>query len=108
MCAGCTSLNRSTMGGSGSSMLTGIIYMDLKLPYTKDLKNTQSMVLHNKGKIIKIKEPFSGYGMYAEFNSNAIGDIAKKHGMKKVHYADMEYFSILGIWREEVVHVYGE
>lgn len=73
-----------------------------------DLDNTPSTIFQANGKILKIEEPISGYGLYAEFNSNAIGDIAKKHGLKKVYFADMEIFSILGIFGYKKVYIYGE
>lgn len=39
---------------------------------------------------------------------NAIGEIARKGGIKTVHYADLETRSVLlGIWSRSVVHVYG-
>lgn len=43
-----------------------------------------------------------------QWHSNAIGDIAAKNGFKKIHYADLETFSILGIWTQNRVHIYGE
>ena len=46
--------------------------------------------------------------MYAEIDANAIGDIARKNELKKVYFADKEIFNILGVWRMETVHVYGE
>jgi hypothetical protein len=58
--------------------------------------------------IVEIKEPVTGYGFYARVNSNAVGDIAKEAGFKKVYFADQEIFSILGIWTGTRVIVYGE
>lgn len=40
-------------------------------------------------------------------DSNGIGDVARKLGMQQVDYADLERLSILGIWTQEWVHVYG-
>ena len=37
-----------------------------------------------------------------------IGDVAKKHGIETVYYADTETRSVLfGLWREDIIHVYG-
>lgn len=47
------------------------------------------------------------YYVQVEWESNAIGDIMKKHGLTKVHYADLEILSVLGIWTQRFVHVYG-
>ena len=78
------------------------------MPYTKDLNNTPVIHTKSEGAIIKIQEPFSGAGMYAEFNTNAIGDLAKKYNMKKVYYAELETFDVLGIWQRKRLYLYGE
>lgn len=93
---------------NGHAVLVGAVYTRVKFPLTTDLNRTPAAVDTGGGKIIRIKEPFSGYGIYAEFNSNAIGEIAKRHGLKTVYYADIERLSILGIWRHDEVIVYGE
>ena len=41
------------------------------------------------------------------WESRGIGDVAKEHGIEHVQYADLEIFSILGIWTQRYVHVYG-
>ncbi len=97
-----------TFGRMGSSSLKGYVFKYIRVPLTMDLDNTPSTIFQANGKILKIEEPFSGYGLYAEFNSNAIGNIAKKHGLKKVYFADMEIFSILGIFGYKKVYIYGE
>ena len=33
---------------------------------------------------------------------------AKKHGLSKVYFADIEIFDVLGIWHHEKLHIYGE
>ena len=97
-----------TFGRMGSGVLKGYVFKSIRVPLTMNLDNTPSSIFQSNGKIIKIEEPFSGYGFYAEFNSNAIGDIAKKHGLNKVYFADLEIFSILGIFKYKEVHIYGE
>ena len=97
-----------TFGRMGRDSLKGYVFKFVRVPLTTDLYNTPSSIFQSNAKIIKVKEPFSGYGFYGEFNSNAIGDIAKKHGLKKVCFADLEIFSILGIFKYEEVYIYGE
>ncbi len=92
----------------GCSPITGRIYTHTREPYTQDLNNTPVTNIHSDGMVFHIAEPVSGYNFYIELNSNAIGDIAKKHGMKKVYFADLEIFEILGLWRHERLHLYGE
>ncbi len=42
-----------------------------------------------------------------QWDSNAIGDIARENGIETVYFADIEFFSILGIWTQDTVHIYG-
>ncbi len=94
--------------GCGSAPLVGIIYTHVRLPLTANLDKTPfPATAPVSGKVIQLKEPFSGYGIYARVNSNAIGDIARKHGVDTVYFADQEIFSLLGIWKTTQVHVYG-
>ncbi|MEN8752148.1 MAG: hypothetical protein AB1Z18_05180 [Desulfobacterales bacterium] len=93
---------------NGHAVLIGVVYTRVKFPLTTDLNQTPAAIDIGSGKIVRIKEPLSSYGIYAEFNSNAIGEIAKRHGLKTVYYADIERLSILGIWRHDEVIVCGE
>ena len=95
--------------GCGGPPLRGLIYTHVRLPLTPNLDRTPfPSPVPSSGKIIQVKEPFSGYGIYARVNSNAIGDIARKHGVDTVYFADQEIFSLLGIWKTTQVHVYGK
>jgi hypothetical protein len=38
----------------------------------------------------------------------AIGDVAKKAGMKEICFAELETLSVLRIWSQYTVHVYGK
>jgi hypothetical protein len=87
----------------------GYIYTNIKLPLTEDLDNTPIPGTDpDTGRILEIKEPFTGAGIYARVNSNAIGDIAKENGMHTLYFADQQLFSILGIWKVERTILYGE
>ena len=90
------------------SAISGYIYEHYRKPYTVDLKNTPVAWKSGGGKVVEIQEPFSGYGVSAEFNSNAVGDIARENGISRVYWADMEYFNVLGIWKEQRLYIYGE
>ena len=102
--SGCSSLSVIDMAPSGG----GRLFTYTKKPYTVDLHNTPVPVSSGMGKIIRLKEPFSGYGVSAEFDSNAIGDIAHDNDLKEVYFADMEEISFLGIWKVHRLYVYGE
>jgi len=93
--------------GCGTGPLIGVVYTKVTMPLTKDLHETPVTARTATGNIIKIKEPVSGYGLYAEVNSNAIGEISKKHGISNVYFADQEVFSLLGIWTTKKIIIYG-
>jgi len=96
--------------GCQQYLLHGVLYTNIKIPLTKNINNTPT--LHTatpiQGKIIKLTEPFTGYGLYTEMYSNAIGDIAQKNGIQKIYFADQEIYNVLGIWSSTTIHVYGE
>jgi hypothetical protein len=97
------------LSGCGTGPLVGLIYTNVKLPLTEDLKSTP-LPAHPPGsdRVIEIKEPFSGLGLYARVSSNALGDIARQYGVDPLYFADQEVFSILGIWKTQRVWLYGE
>lgn len=41
------------------------------------------------------------------WGANGVGELAKRAGFREVLYADVEVWSILGIWTQTWVHVYG-
>ena len=41
------------------------------------------------------------------WDTNGIGEIGKENGLEEVYYADLETLSVLGIWTQRWVHVYG-
>ena len=91
----------------GNRALIGLAYTHVRLPFTKDLVHTPTVLIHVDGKVEQVKEPLSGYGIYARWDSNAIGDIAARQGLKQVDYADVEIHNVLRVWRRETIHIYG-
>jgi len=102
--AGCS----TRMAGVPSPSIGPLVLTRSIVPYTRDLDDTPVSDAVGKGLVIRFKEPFSGYGISAEFNSNAVGDIASKQKLTKVCFIDMEELNILGIYRERRLHVYGK
>lgn len=95
--------------GCAATLLRGAVFTWVTVPLTRDLDQTPVKGTEDiSGRMIHIKEPFSGYGFYTEVDSNAVGDIARKYNLNKVYFADKEIFNILGVWNTETVHVYGE
>ena len=48
------------------------------------------------------------YRIRVEWGDEGIGKIARRHGLTKIYYADLERRSFLGIWTQRWVRVYGE
>jgi hypothetical protein len=85
--------------------LRGMAYYHATVPLTVDFHNTP------------VGDGFSGEGDVKElrynaylrviWDENSIGTIAKDSGFSEIYYADLETFSVLGIWTQYRVHVYG-
>jgi hypothetical protein len=87
----------------------GLIYTNIRLPLTEDLDHTPVPQFDpGSARILEIKEPFTGLGIYARVHSNAIGDIARENGMQTLYFADQEIFSILGVWKTHRTLLYGK
>ncbi len=83
---------------------TGIIYTHVTTPLDTNMSLTPSGVSEDEG---SIRHLVLG-PLHFMWDSNAIGDIAKEHGIETVYYADLEVLSILGIWNEYTIHIYGK
>ena len=95
--------------GCGTGPLVGLVYTRVKLPLTFDLDAAPLPARSPEtGRVIEVKEPITGFGLYARMNSNALGDIARRHGVDPLYFADREVFSILGIWKTNRVFLYGD
>jgi hypothetical protein len=47
------------------------------------------------------------YSVIVEWDGRGIGEIARAHGIDHVEYADLETLSVLGVWTQRHVHIYG-
>ncbi len=82
----------------------GLIYTHTYRPLTLDMNHTEIIPSSQIGDIKHIQ--FSWVGV--AWDSDAIGDIAKKHGVNTIYFADLETLSVLTIWNQYTVHVYGK
>lgn len=82
----------------------GIIYTHTYQPLTPDMQKTPVVATEKTGDIKHIQVGCWGVA----WDSAAIGDVAKKNGLTEVYFADMETLSILRIWNQYTVHVYGK
>ncbi len=47
------------------------------------------------------------YFVSVEWDGRGIGEIAEEHGLDRIRFADLETFSVLGVWTQQHVHLYG-
>jgi len=87
----------------GLTGCTGLIYTHIVEPLDVNLNDTPVFTTRPaKGDVKRIR-----YYVEIEWDSRGIGDVAKKAGMTEVYYADLETLTVLGVWTQRFVHVYG-
>jgi hypothetical protein len=87
----------------------GLLYTDTVQPLCKDARGTILGTKKGSGNSKKIEIPTTRIDLSAEWDSRAIGDIAKKHGITTVYSCDSRRRSyVLGLWRSDEVIIYGD
>jgi hypothetical protein len=87
----------------------GLLYTDTIQPLCKDARGTDLGSKVASGSSKRIELPTARVDLTAEWDSRAIGDIAREHGIATVHGCDSRRQSYLfGIWRKDEVIIYGE
>ncbi len=81
----------------------GLIYTHTVEPLDLDAGRTSTATRTAEGDLRQLQ-----FYVSVSWNSNALGDIARAHGMEKLYFADLEVLSVLGVWRRYTVHAYGE
>lgn len=89
--------------------VSGILYTEVDFPLTLNHSGESLANLTGKNDVKSIREPLTGAGIRVLWDSNAIGDIAKKHGIERIHFADVRVLSVLfGLWNQYEVCIVGE
>lgn len=98
------------MLASGCGVISrGIIYTDTTQPLCTDARGTILGDLTSRGSSKRLQIPTTRVDIGAEWDSRAIGDIAREHGIKTVYACDSRRQSVLfGLWRRDEVIIYGE
>ena len=77
------------------------------LTLNQNATEVRESLLQGRGSITQVSDPLTS-GLSVRLGKNGLGDIAKKHGMETIYYADLEKWSCcLGLWSMDVVHIYG-
>ncbi len=98
------------IGLSGCGVISrGIIYTDTIQPLCQDARGTMLGTQVASGSSKRVEIPTTRVDIGAEWDSRAIGDIAKAHGISTVYGCDSRRQSVLfGLWRKDEVIIYGE
>lgn len=96
----CPALACLPLGGC----ISGLIYQHTTAPLSVNFKDTPVGALEGKD---DAKDLNLGY-VRIVWDGNDIGGAARNAGINEIYYADVEEFSILGIWRQTYAHVYGK
>lgn len=88
----------TTLTGCG----TGLIYTHVTTPLDLDFNNTPVVQAGAEGDVKTLQ-----FRVRFDWGSRGIGEIAKEYGFEEIYYADLETFSLLGVWTRQTVHVYG-
>ncbi len=89
------------LGSTGC--VSGALYSHVTVPLDVNLNRTPVVQAEAKD-----ASHIFQYYVRVDWGTNGLGDIAKQHGFKKIHYADLETLSVLGFWTQYTAHVYGE
>lgn len=96
------------MSGRRRSVNPGLLYTNTIRPHSTNFRNTsvgtKSCVLNE----YRVKEPVTGYGITAEWSTEAIIAAAKEAGITNIAYTEMRTFSILGIYRQKSLIIHGD
>ncbi len=87
-------------------LLSGCLYVHTFRPLTQDMHRTPVTAYEKTGTIRLITWPLNNAPLVAWGNA-AVGAVAKEQGMQEVYFADLEIFSVMRLWNEYTVHVYG-
>ena len=88
---------------SGAGCTAGILYQHTVEPLTINHRATPAAGTRGESEIKHIQFSYAGI-MWGEA---ALGDIAREKGLQELYFADLEYLSVLTIWRQYTVHLYG-
>ena len=81
----------------------GLLYTHIKTPLDINMFQTPA-----DGKSLHGDLKHIHFFVNVLYDSSGIGDIAKQNGIETVYFIDLEKLSILSIWNQYTVHVYGK
>ena len=93
-----------------SGCVSGAIYSHTTVPLDVNFEGAPQKPDHRgpSWKTLTIPVFYYGGRLRFDWGSTAIGDAAERAGIETVYYADLETLSVLGVWTQRTIHVYGE
>ncbi|MDG2148441.1 MAG: TRL domain-containing protein [Planctomycetota bacterium] len=87
----------------------GLIYTHVTKPLgtnftAQQIEAFDGVSLHGRSS----SKHLSGARLQVEWGNRGIGQLAKEMGLHKIYFADIETLSVLGLWRQRWIHIYGE
>jgi hypothetical protein len=104
-----------TLFAAGLLLLTagcvsrGVLYSRTTEPATEDFAQTPIGTKHAEVCGQRLREPISGYGVSAEWDSDYLRAAARQAGISSIYYADLETITVaFGIYRHRTLIIYGD
>ena len=91
-----------------SGCVSGAIYSHTTVPLDVNFESAPQKTDHRGPSWKTLAIPVYYGRLRFDWGSTAIGDAARRAGIESVYYADLETLSVLGIWTQRTIHVYGE
>ena len=86
----------------------GRLFTNITRPYTINFNDTPEGTKTCRVIDHKIKEPITRVGVSGEWSSATIDSAMHKTGMTNVYYADVKEISVLGVYRQKTLILYGD
>ncbi len=84
----------------------GLVVTRIVEPLDTDMNATQAHLDSHPGRGSVKHFEYSYVELF--WGSNGVADVMRAHEMKQGDYADLETFSVMGVWNQYTVRVYGK
>jgi hypothetical protein len=84
--------------------VAGAIYQRTIAPLDLNLRDTPAGSVDGEANLKDLNLTY----VRIAWDGNDIAGAARKAGIARIHYADLEVLNVIGIWRQSWVHVHGE
>ena len=86
----------------------GAFYTHTTVPVDVNFKDTPRKPEHRGESWKTLVIPLYVARPQFDWGSTGVGDAVKQAGIETVYYADLETLSVMGVWTQRTIHVYGE